>query len=174
MRSRGESGVREVTSRMRRECKVLFFLILTQPTPPPSKASVSLVTLPVSATRVKLGPRFQSTLQYIMTKHYGSSLIPLPSPLISAFLPITGRNEEDPAVPVTTGQAVRAAAAAAAREVEVEVEIPKPVRSDSILFYCSLLACPSVTLHLILTYSALQGRGDNDVPDFINKLRRRK
>ena len=38
-----------------------------------------------------------------------------------------GKNEEDPAVPVTTGQAVRAAAAAAAREVEVEVEIPKPV-----------------------------------------------
>jgi hypothetical protein len=74
-------------------------------------------------------------------------------PSISALLPITGRNEEDPAVPVTTGQAVRAAAAAAAREVEVEVEIPKPVRSDSILLYCSPLACPSVTLHLNVTYS---------------------
>ena len=42
---------------------------------------------------------------------------------------IGGKNAEDPAVPVTTGQAVRAAAAAAAREVEIDVEIPKPVSS---------------------------------------------
>jgi hypothetical protein len=55
-----------------------------------------------------------------------------------------GQNEEDPAVPVTTGQAVRAAAAAAAREVEVEVEIPKPVSQivDHLLFiYLIIFVC---------------------------------
>ena len=47
----------------------------------------------------------------------------------SLTLSLGGKNAEDPAVPVTTGQAVRAAAAAAARQVEVEVEIPKAVSS---------------------------------------------
>ena len=58
-----------------------------------------------------------------------------------SLLIIGGKNAEDPAVPVTTGQAVRAAAAAAARQVEVEVEIPKPVSIISSIrflphFYC--------------------------------------
>ena len=61
--------------------------------------------------------------------------------LFLSLLIIGGKNAEDPAVPVTTGQAVRAAAAAAARQVEVEVEIPKPVSIISSIiflphFYC--------------------------------------
>ena len=73
-------------------------------------------------------------IKRIMRYYEGYSLNLSSSPFhfYFALLPITGRNEEDPAVPVTTGQAVRAAAAAAAREVEVEVEIPKPVGQSSI------------------------------------------
>lgn len=73
--------------------------------------------------------------------------------------PILGRNEDDPAVPVTTGQAVRAAAAAAAREVEVEVEIPKPVSHTVNLFLVlPLRLLSSVILHLMLyTFTCRDG-----------------
>ena len=44
------------------------------------------------------------------------------------FLPLIGRSaSEDPEVPMTTGQAVRAAAAARDRERDADIDIPAPV-----------------------------------------------
>lgn len=162
---------------VRRKSSALYWIGRWEQLPlSPIRASDPPLTVPDTAPLVDLVPRFLSILMCLTTSHHINSLTPLfPPLLISALHSILGRNEDDPAVPVTTGQAVRAAAAAAAREVEVEVEIPKPVSHKiDICFYCFLFACLSVILHLIFTHFHLQGRGDNDVPDFINKLRRRK